>query len=78
MRKTRPVIVVSRETGESKKYDSVYAFAKEIGTSIMGVNSALKMGGTVSGWYVYDTPENLRVKIREIEEQIVKLNQLGF
>ena len=46
--------------------------------SVMSGESAIKMGGTGAGWYVYDTPEKLRVKIREIEEQIVKLNQLGF
>jgi len=74
-RRSTKVIAISRETGERLEFDTIYALAKHIGTSVPSVCQALDRGrsGSVKGWSVYHTPERYREKIKEYQEIIREL-----
>lgn len=72
-KKTRRIIAINPETGERVIYKSAYDLAKQAGVSSATVFQSLDRGGAVLGWKVYDTPETIREKIRELEERIKML-----
>lgn len=72
-RETRPVIAINEATGERVQYNSVYALAKALGVRNSHVMIAISMGNAVNGWRVYDTPENIRKRIEEMERTIEML-----
>lgn len=70
MRVKRPVIVINEFTGERKDYESEYQLAKELKSSITAVQISRLRGTAVKGWKIFDTPDNIRKRIAELEEQI--------
>lgn len=74
-RETRPVIAINEATGERKEFGSVYAAAKEMKVSHTHVLIALALGACVKEWKVFDTPENIRRRIAELESVIKKLEE---
>lgn len=73
MRQYRKVIAINEATGERKEFESVYAARKALGTSSASVVISLGVGTAVKGWKVYDSPENIRKRIAELEAQIKML-----
>jgi len=72
-RETRPVIAINEVTGERREFGSAYAVGKAFGTNHTHVLISIMMGTSVKGWKVYDTPDNIRRRIADLEEQIMML-----
>ena len=72
-RTKKPVIAVNYETGEKRKYDGMYEAAGEIGVKTTSVINAIATGCLLKGWRFYDTPDNIRKKIRQMELDIEML-----
>lgn len=70
MRSKRKIIAINSETGERKAFDSVYDFAKQVGTAHPAVLQALNQGWNCMGWMLYDSPERIRERITALEEQL--------
>lgn len=67
------MIAINEKTGERKEFSSVYAAAKEFGTNHTHVLISMSMGTVCKGWLVFDTPENIRRRIAELETVIKRL-----
>ena len=74
-RKTKPVIAISIETEERKEFGSVFECAHILGVSTTAVLVAVSRGTTVKGWKLYDSPENIRRRIKELKKQIEMLEK---
>lgn len=72
----RAVLAVNTETGECKKYGSAYKLSLEINVTLRSVMQALERNGVCKGWRVYDTPERIRERIAELEEQLAVVENL--
>jgi len=72
-RPIRKIIAVDSRTGERREFGGTYAFAKEVGTTPQNVQFALNRNGLCCGWKLYDTPENLRKRIKELERQLAEI-----
>ena len=70
MRTKNGIIAVNEQTGEVRKFDSGYAFAKELGCKPEVVNTALRLCTCVKGWRLYDTEAGIRKKIAELKERM--------
>ena len=70
MRVKRKVIAIHEITGERKEFESAYVAAKALGCSISAVQASFDRAGTVFGWKIFDTPDRIRERIKELEEQI--------
>lgn len=75
MRQYRPVIAFNEQTGERREFASTYIFAKEIGVQQGSVVNTIRTGGSIKGWKLYDTPDNIRKRIAELEAQIKMLEE---
>lgn len=73
MRLKRAVIAINEETGEKRAFESAYVFAKEVGINPGSAINILQAGGSAKGWKLYDTPDNIRKRIAELEAQIKML-----
>jgi len=73
-RKTRKIVGINLTTGEKREFPSTYAFAKEMGTSTQNTLLALQRSGSCAGWKLYDCPENIRKKIKELQKQLEELS----
>ena len=73
MRKIREIIAINEKTGEKRVFSSLYAAAKELGVNSGCVVTSLATGTLVRDWHVYDTPDNIRKRIAELEETIKML-----
>jgi hypothetical protein len=63
------------ETGEKREFPSTYAFAQEMKTSPQNVVFALQRCGTCAGWKLYDTPDELRKRIEELQRQLEEVER---
>ncbi len=72
-RQTRPIIAINEQTGERREFGGLYAASKEFGVSHVTVLLAVVANQAVKGWKVYDTPEKIRKRIEELENQIKML-----
>lgn len=77
MRVYRPILAINEETGERKEYSGVYAAAKDLGTTGTSVVISIAMATAVKGWKVYDTPDRIRERIKELEKQLEMLEGYG-
>lgn len=66
----KKIFAVNTATGESKVFASHNDAARTLGATYQQVQIAVLRGGAVRGWRVYDTPENIRKRIAELEEQL--------
>ena len=73
MRQHRQVTAINEESGERKMFSGIYEAAAVLNVSATAVRNSLLCGGTVKGWQIYDSPENLRMRIKELERQLKKL-----
>lgn len=69
----RKIIAIHEETGERREFESASAFAQEFGMSQGTISNVMNVGGTAKGWRLYDTPNNIRKRIAELEAQIEML-----
>ena len=74
-RKNKGVIAVNKVTGERKYYDSVIDCSRDFSVSSAAIIVAVARGTSVKGWKMFDTPENIRIRIKELEEQIKMLEE---
>ena len=74
-RKPKPVIAINKETGERRVFECVYECANTFGVSNSAILVAVVRGTSVKGWKLYDSPENIRNRIKELEKQIEMLEQ---
>lgn len=72
-RKTKPVIAINNETHERKLYNCVIECAQSLRVSSSAVLVAVARNTSVKGWRLYDTPDNIRQRIYDLEKQIVLL-----
>lgn len=72
-RKSKPVIAINNETHVCKLYKSVFECAQSLGVSSTAVLVAVARTTSVKGWRLYDTPDNIRQRICDLEKQIVLL-----
>lgn len=73
MARLQRATIAINSNGERIEYASEYTAAKALGVSLACIKQAKQSGCFTNGWRVYDTPEYLRHKIVEIEEQIKML-----
>ena len=63
------MIAVNVETGERKMYESTYACAKVLRVNPTNVlSAAINNGGVCRGYQIFDTPETIKARIRELEK----------
>ena len=74
-RKSRPIIAIQKETGERRAYNCTTDCAKELGVSTMAILVAVSRTTSVKGWKLYDSPDNIRLRIQELEKQITMLEE---
>ena len=74
-RRTKPIIAINKETRERKQYEQVNECSHDLGVSNAAVLVAVARCTSVKGWRLYDTPQNIRLRIRELEEQIKLLEE---
>lgn len=67
------IIAINEATGERREFISVYAFSKEMGVTTRSAQQARERNGVCCGWRVYDNPERIRERIKELEAQIKML-----
>lgn len=72
-RQTRPVIAIHEETGERRDFSGMYETGRVLGVGHVQVLMAIMTGQSVRGWRVYDTPDKIRERIKELEKQIKML-----
>lgn len=74
-RRSKPVIAINKETKERRVFDCVFECANAFGVSNAAVLVAVARGTSVRGWSLFDSPENIRIRIQELEEQIKMLEE---
>lgn len=72
-RKTKPVIAINNETHRRLYFNCVYECAQALGVSNSAVLVAVARNTSVRGWKLYDTPDNIRQRILDLENQITFL-----
>lgn len=62
-----------------RSYDSEYACAKDIKVSVTSVQAAKRWNATTGeDWFIYDAPDKIRERIKELEGQLEMLAGLGI
>ena len=74
-RKSKPVIAINKESGERRVFEGVFECANAFGVSNSAVLVAVARCTSVKGWKLYDSPENIRSRIKKLEKQIELLEQ---
>lgn len=74
-RKSRPVIAINKETNERRVFECVFECANALGVSNAAIIVAVARGTSVKGWRLFDSPENIRIRIQELEGQIKMLEE---
>ena len=74
-RKTKPVIAINKESGERRTFECVFECANAFGVSNSAVLVAVARGTSVKGWRLYDSPDNIRLRIIDLEKQIKMLEE---
>lgn len=76
-REKRETIAVRGD--DVRRYDSEYACAKDINVSVTSVQAAKRWNATTGDdWRVYDAPDKIRERIKELEGQLDMLAGLGI
>lgn len=69
-RKSKGVIAINKNTGERRNYESVIECSRDFSVSNAAILVAVARGTSVKGWKLYDTPDNIRQRISELQEQL--------
>ena len=75
-RKSKGIIAVNKDSGERRYYNSVIECSREFSVSNAAIIVAVARGTSVKGWKMYDTPDNIRQRIQELEKQIEFLEKM--
>lgn len=70
----KEIIIINEDTGERLNFSSVNKAAAYLGTNFSNVQRAAVYNGVINGWRVYESPETIRLHIRDLEEQLRVLN----
>lgn len=68
------IIIINEDTGERLDFGSVNKAAIYLNTNFANVQRAAIYNGILNGWRVYESPETIRLHIRDLEEQLRILN----
>ncbi len=68
--KKKEIIIINVDTGERIDFPSVNKAAIYLGTTFSNVQRAAIYNGVLNGWRVYESPETIRLHIRDLEEQL--------
>ena len=74
-RRSKPVIAINKESGERRVFECVFECANAFGVSNSAVLVAVARGTSVKGWRLYDSPDNIRLRIQDLERQIKMLEE---
>ena len=72
-RPSRKVLAVNIETGERKEFESAYDCSIFFNTGHANVRQAIDRNGVCCGWKLYDSPDNLRKRIAELQRQLAEI-----
>lgn len=75
-RKSKGIIAVNKDSGERRYYNSVIECSRDFSVSNAAIIVAVARGTSVKGWKMYDTPDNIRQRIQELEKQIEFLEKM--
>lgn len=70
----KALVLINERTGERADFDSIYAASCFAGTNFANMQRAALYNGVINGWRVYESPETIRLHIRDLEEQMRILN----
>ena len=74
-REKRETIAI--RNGEVRRYDSEYACAKDINVGVTSVQAAKRWNATTGdGWRIYDAPDKIRERIKELQRQLEMLEDV--
>lgn len=77
MTKTRGLVLVNNETQEVKIFQSVNAAARFLGSNYANIQIAMyRIGGSVSGWRVYEGSESVREHIEALYNSLEYVESL--
>ena len=66
----RAIVLISEDTGERRKFESINGAAAFLGTTFSNVQRAAIYNGTWKGWKVYESADAIRQHIKDLEEQL--------
>lgn len=69
-KETRRVVAINQATGERREFETVSECAVFLHTMSAGVSQALNRNGVCLGWRLYDSADNLRKRIAELQKQL--------
>lgn len=71
MRRKRGLVLVNNETQEVRKFDSVNAAARFLGSTFGNVQIAMfRFGGVCNGWRVYEGSASIRERIEDMYKML--------
>lgn len=73
MQVRRKVIAINEETGERREFSGTYEASKLLGCTNTAIRNSILDGHAVMGWRMYDTPDRIRERIKELKKQIKML-----
>lgn len=74
-KEARKVVAINQATGERREFESASECAIFLHTMCSGVLQALNRNGACLGWRMYDTADNLRKRIAELQKQLEEVEQ---
>lgn len=71
MRRKRGLVLVNNETQEVRKFDSVNAAARFLGSNFANIQVAMfRCGGVCNGWRVYEGSESILERIDALTQEL--------
>ncbi len=70
MKENKAIIGINEETGERVVFKSINDAARNLGVNFDAVNKAADRNGTVKGWRIYPSADNIRRRIESLEYQL--------
>lgn len=71
----KSVIAVNIESGERRDFSSINEAARFLGVQFQTVQTASYRNGSVKGWRIYPSPENIRRQIGLLENQLKEIGE---
>ena len=71
----KSVIAVNIDSGERRDVSSINEAARFLGVQFQTVQTASYRNGSVKGWRIYPSPENIRRQIGLLENQLKEIGE---
>ena len=71
----KSVIAVNIDSGERRDFSSINEAARFLGVQFQTVQTASYRNGSVKGWRIYPSPENIRRQIGLLENQLKEIGE---